>query len=105
MQRGVFGFVNHAHSSATQFLEHAVMRDAASGKWLGICHGAAILGRAREQGKSRLDRVSLIPRSGTGSYDPIQPIPTITDGPTPPKNSAGVPPASYDPDPTNSSHH
>ena len=55
VQLGVFGFVDHAHSAAAQLFEHAVMGDGASGKWLGICHGAAILGWSWKQGKSWLD--------------------------------------------------
>ena len=43
-ERGVLGFVHHAHPAAAELLDDAVMRHGAADEWLGVGHKPRILG-------------------------------------------------------------
>src|SRR4029077_4209203 len=51
MKTSVFGFINHAHASATELLDDAVVGDGLSDERGGVGHCGAILAGARRRPK------------------------------------------------------
>jgi hypothetical protein len=55
MKASVFGFVNNAHASATEFFENAVVRDDSAEQGVGIRHWWLILSLVGAQVNARVN--------------------------------------------------
>ena len=50
---GVFGLINHPHTTATAFIENAVVRDSFADERVGAWHAQDMLGCARRASQRR----------------------------------------------------